>query len=146
MKLIKKRNYNPVFPSFFDDVFTRDFFQRDFNPSTLSSTPKVNISENDESYKIEVAVPGLKKEDFNLELENDLLTVSFENKQESSEEDDRYTRREFSYTSFSRSFTLPEGKVNVDEVGAGYEDGILTLTLPKLEEVKTKSKRTIEIG
>ena len=145
MKLIRKSNYHPAFPTFFDDFFTKDLFSGIENKSLFRTSPAVNIMELDNAYTIELAAPGLRKEDFNLDIENDLLTISFENKEE-KEENGKFTRREFHYTSFKRSFNLPEGTVNIDEIEAKYENGLLLLTIPKLETAVTKAKRTIEIG
>lgn len=147
MKLIKRNNYQPSFPSFFDDIFTKDLFGMDRDFSPFKSNPAVNIKENDESFKIEVAAPGLKKEDFNVELDQNVLTISFEQKGEKEEKDEKekFTRREFSYSSFKRSFTIPENVVNAEEINAQYNDGILSLHLPKKEEAKVQAKRLIEI-
>lgn len=145
MKLIKKSNYNPVFPTFFDDFFAKDLLGWDNGSTSFKTTPAVNIRETDDHYAIELAVPGLNKEDFNVELDDNLLTISFEKKAE-KEETGKFTRREFHYTSFKRSFTLPEGTVDSDKIDAAYENGILKLALPKKEEVKAKAKRTISIG
>ena len=148
MKLIRKRSYNPAFPTFFDDFFTKDLFGADITRSTLKTTPAVNILERDTHFGIELAAPGFSKEDFNLEVENDLLTISFEKRTDKDEtsEDGSYTRREFNYSSFKRSFNLPEGVIDIDAIEAKYENGLLTLTLPKLEEVQAKAKRTIAVG
>jgi len=145
MKLIRKSNYHNAFPTFFDDFFTKDLFGDNPVKSVFKSTPAVNIIEHDNAYAIELAAPGLNKEDFKLEVENDLLTISFEKKEE-KEENGKYTRREFHYASFKRSFNLPEGTVNSDEIEARYENGLLKLSIPKLEEVAAKAKRTIDIG
>lgn len=147
MKLIKRNNYQPSFPSFFDDIFTKDLFGMDRDFAPFKTTPAVNIKENEESFKIEVAAPGLNKEDFNVELDQNILTISFEQKDEKEEKDEKekFTRREFSYTSFKRSFTIPENVVNAEEINAQYNDGILSLTLPKKEEAKVKAKRLIDI-
>ena len=104
MKLIKRKNYNNSFPTFFDDFFTRDFLGFDKDLAPFKTNPAVNIVEHDDSYAIEVAVPGLSKDDFNVELDDNLLSISFEKKDE-KEETGKYTRREFRYTSFKRSFT-----------------------------------------
>jgi len=137
----------PTFPSFFDNWFSRDLM--DWNNSNFSSTnstlPAVNIRESDESYLIEVAAPGLAKENFKLNLDRNRLTISSEQKTEKNENDKKYSRREFSYQSFERSFTLPEGSVDNDKISAKYTDGILLVTLPKREEVKPKPAREIEI-
>jgi len=137
----------PTFPSFFDNWFSRDLM--DWNNSNFSSTnstlPAVNIRENNDSFLIEVAAPGLSKENFKLNLDRNRLVISSEQKTEKNENDKKYSRREFSYQSFERSFTLPEGSVDNDKISAKYTDGILLVTLPKREEVKPKPAREIEI-
>ena len=151
MKLIK---YNqPARPAtltnFVDRFFNDDWFDlptRVFNNGNYG-LPAVNIKEDDERYTLEVVAPGRKREDFNVEVENDLLRISAERKVENSEKDaeDNYTRREFSYTSFARSFQLPE-TVAADNIAARYENGVLYLELPKKEEAKPQPARTIEIS
>jgi HSP20 family protein len=106
----------------------------------------VNIRENDNSYEVELMAPGMKKEDFNIELDNELLTISAEIKSENNtQEEGKFTRREFSYSSFKRTFTLPE-TVKEEDINAVYQDGILKISLPKKEEALPKPKRMIEIG
>jgi HSP20 family protein len=107
----------------------------------------VNIKEDDESYCIEVAAPGMKKSDFKVTLDNGLLSISTEQQHQHEEKDQesRYTRREFSYQSFSRSFQLPD-TCEQEKIKARYRDGILYLTVPKKEEAKRKSPRLIEIS
>ena len=125
-----------------------DFFGPDWMGGLASvndTLPAVNIKENEEDFELELAIPGKKKEDFNVEVDNNVLTVSMETQQEDEQKEDNYTRREFSYTSFRRSFTLPE-TVNEDKINANYKDGILRFTLPKKEEALPKPKRMIEIG
>lgn len=125
-----------------------DFFGPDWMGGTTSmndTLPAVNIQENEKDFVLELAIPGKKKEDFNVEIDNNILTVSMETQQEDEQKEDNYTRREFSYTSFRRSFTLPE-TVNEDKINASYNDGILSFTLPKKEEALPKPKRMIEIG
>ena len=103
------------------------------------------MKENDNEFGIEVAVPGFDKSDFKIEVHNDMLTISSEKQTEKeSEESDRYTKREFSYQAFTRSFTLPE-TADGDNVSANYDKGILTVSIPKKEEAKPKAPRTIEI-
>lgn len=101
--------------------------------------PKTNISESKDNFEIEMLVPGRKKEDFKISLDKNLLTISFESKKEEKKEDKKTITREFSYRSFSRSFTVDD-KINVEGISAKYEDGILNLTLPKKEEVKVLPK------
>ena len=138
----------PTFPSFIDNLLSRDLM--DWNNSNFSSTsstiPAVNIKENNESFVIEVAAPGMNKEDFKVDLENNRLTVSAEKEEEKNESNDRYTRREFRYSSFRRQFNVPVETINGDQIQAAYKDGILTLTLPKREELKPKPARIIEIN
>lgn len=129
-----------------DDVFNTGHFPTVFsnNFETGVSTPKVNIKETKDDYFVEMAAPGLKKGDFNIDLENEVLTISAEQKQENNNTDENYTRREFSFTSFKRSFNLPEF-INTDKIEAKYEDGVLNVKLPKREEAKPKPARTIKI-
>ncbi|MCR9286424.1 MAG: Hsp20/alpha crystallin family protein [Bacteroidetes bacterium] len=116
-----------------------------------SSIPAVNIKESDEGFNLELAAPGLGKEDFKLELENDILTISAEKKveKETAEENEnkteKYTRREFSFQSFKRTFTLPE-TVDISNINANYENGVLLVNLPKKEEAKPQPARLIEIA
>jgi HSP20 family protein len=112
---------------------------------TSSSTlPAVNIADNDESFVIEFAVPGLKKEDFKVNLDNNVLTVSSEREESNEEKETNYTRREFNYTAFQRSFTLPDS-ANGDKISAEYKDGVLKIEIPKKEEAKVKPVREISI-
>ena len=137
----------PTFPSFIDNFFSRDLM--DWNNSNLSSTnstiPAVNIKENDDSFIIEVAAPGMSKENFAVNLDGDRLLISSERRDDKEEQDGNYSRREFSYQSFNRSFTIPEGTVDGDRIVAKYNDGILIITLPKKEEVKPKPAKRIDI-
>lgn len=137
----------PTFPSFFDNLFSRDLM--DWNNSNFSSTnstlPAVNIRETEESFLIEVAAPGLAKENLKLNLDRNRLVISSEQKAEKSENDKKYSRHEFSYESFVRNFTMPEGSVDGDKITAKYTDGILLVILPKRDEVKPKPAREIEI-
>jgi HSP20 family protein len=131
----------------FDDFFTRDLWNNNnSNSATNISIPAVNIRENNDHYMVEVAAPGMSKEDFRVELDGNLLTISSE-KNETSEqkEGERYTRREFSYQSFERSFQLHKDVVDADRIEAKYENGVLHLVIPKKEEVKQKT-RAIQIS
>lgn len=101
--------------------------------------PAVNISETNDNYELEFNVPGRKKEDFKITVDKNILTVSFERKEDNKEENKQFIKREFVTQSFKRSFTLDE-KINADDINAKYEDGILYLTLPKKEEVKVLPK------
>lgn len=137
--LVKRNNF--IVPSFMNDFFKPDWFG---GTDVSSNTPAVNISENEGNFVLEFAIPGFKKEDFNIEVDNDVLTISAEVNHESDEKTDTYTRREFSVSSFKRAFTLPE-TISEDAINAIYEEGILKITLPKLEEALPKPKRLIEI-
>ena len=99
------------------------------------TVPAVNISENKEDYRVTVAAPGLKKSDFKIDVEGNMLLISSEKSESKEEKEERYTRKEYSYSSFRRSFTLPDD-VRQDKIEASYEDGVLKLTLPKKEEAK----------
>lgn len=122
-----------LFPALFDDFF-RPWNEWFHNGRTLT-VPAVNITENKEDYKVAVGAPGLKKSDFNIDVEGNILTISCEKEEKKEEKDEQHARREYNYSSFSRSFTLPD-EVNREKIEAVYEDGVLRLTLPKKEEVK----------
>lgn len=124
-------------PFFFEDFFNRpllDLFDGGLT-SRLLNVPAVNITERKDDYLVSLAVPGLKKEDFKIDVEGNLLTISSEKEEQKEEEDERYTRKEYNYSSFERSFTLPD-EVNQDKIDARYQDGVLKLSLPKKEEAK----------
>lgn len=121
------------FPALFDDFFRP--WNELLGMGKSLTTPAVNVSENKNHYEVSVAAPGLKKNDFNIDLEGNMLTISCEKEENKEEKDERYTRKEYSYTSFRRSFTLPE-EVIKDKIEAIYEDGVLHITLPKTEEAK----------
>lgn len=134
-------------PSLFDRFFEGDLFDWSNRNYSLTNTtlPSVNIKENNDAFVLDVAAPGFDKNDFKLELNNDLLTISSEKKVETeTKEGEQFTKREFSYQSFSRSFTLPH-TANAEGIVANYENGILRVTIPKKEEAKPRPSRTIEI-
>ena len=143
---IRKQVVNRM-PRFFDSEWETLFDWTDKNFSGSNSTlPAVNIRETEDSYFLEMAAPGMKKEDFTIELDNDQLTIRSEMKEEAEENNKKYTRKEFSYESFQRIFNLNKQVVNQAEIKAEYTDGILTLTLPKREEAKEQPSRLIEIS
>jgi HSP20 family protein len=148
MKSTKRPTGN--MPYLFDDFFTKDFFG--INPGSFTqraASPAVNIKETDGDFQLEVSAPGMKKDDFVLELDKNMLTISaeFKNEKEDKDETGDYTRREFNYSSFSRSFTLPEDKVNEEKIEATYMDGILYVTLPKKEvELVKEQKKLISVA
>jgi len=124
-------------PSLFDDFFMRpwnDWFNGGL-PARLSSTPSVNISERKDDYLVSVAAPGLKKQDFKINLDGNLLSISSEKEESTEKEEEKFTRKEYSYSSFERCFTLPD-EVNTDKIDAQYKDGVLEITLPKKEEAR----------
>jgi HSP20 family protein len=123
----------------FDSIFNDSFF----SDRMMSKVPAVNISETTDHYHLELAAPGLKKEDFKLNLERDVLSVSVEQTTQNDSQDRNYNKREFSYSSFVRSFTLPES-ADVDGIQAKYTDGVLNIDIPKREDAKMQT-RQIEI-
>ena len=137
MNLIKRQN--PVFTSLIDDLF----LNQDWN--YISATvPAANIIEADDHFNIELAVPGKKKSDFTIELDEGVLTISSETETKSTEKDGSFTRKEFGYSSFKRSFNIPE-TVSADKISASYKEGILTVSLPKKAEALPQPKKLISI-
>lgn len=133
----------PVLPTILDDFF-RDWSTTNFS-DTNTTLPAVNIKEDDNAFTVEVAVPGMEKKDFHIDLEDNILTISSEKKVENKEEKDNYTRKEYSYQSFKRSFTLPKNVVDSDKIAAQYKNGELIIAIPKREEAKPKPARLIEV-
>ncbi len=147
--LVRSSNH---LPSLIENFFGRDmndFFNS--NTPTMSNVPAVNVVEHQDGFRIDVAAPGLKKDDFKLNLNHNNLTISAyqqAQKEENEGQDkpgEKYTRREFSYSSFQRTFTLPTS-VDADRIQASYTDGVLKIEIPKREEAKVKPPRQIEIG
>lgn len=140
-----KQNF-PTWSNWLDDIFNRDLpsvFTSNFN--TGITLPKVNIKETADAFMVEMAVPGLRKSDFQIDIDNQLLSISTETKEENEHKEENYTRREFGYSSFKRTFTLPES-VNDEKINASYNEGILSIFLPKKEEAKQKPARSIKIS
>lgn len=141
MNLVR-RNTNPLFPSLLDEFFGTSF------PLTTSSAhshvPSVNIVETDTAFEVAVAAPGKTRKDFNVELDDHVLTVSSETTQKDESKTAQFTRREFAYDSFQRSFRLPE-TIDTSGINAKYDNGILTIALPKLQEAIPEPKKQIEI-
>lgn len=136
----------PIWSRWIDEMFNTDLpsvFTSNFN--TGISLPKVNIKETEDAYFVEMAVPGLKKSDFHINLDNQLLSISTEVKVDNEQKEENYTRREFGYSSFKRSFTLPE-TIDDTKIDASYKDGILSIKLPKKEEARRKPSRAIKIS
>jgi HSP20 family protein len=140
-----------LLPTWTNDLFdTGSFFSPrflDFNGDFdfANRVPSVNITENEEEFKIEMAAPGLERKDFKVEVENGVLCISSEKEEESKEEKKNYTRREYSYNSFSRSFTLPDNSLH-DKINAKYENGVLNITLPKKEVTVSKPAKEIKVS
>ncbi|MDQ6610612.1 MAG: Hsp20/alpha crystallin family protein [Bacteroidota bacterium] len=146
---IVKRNGNLGMTNLFDDLFTKDLWNWgvENHSGNNTSLPAVNIRENAENFTVEMAAPGMNKEDFKIELDGNNLTISSESSRgQERKEEERYTRREFSYQSFQRSFTLPKDVVDVDQIQAKYENGVLNLVIPKKEQAKQKPPRMIQIS
>ena len=145
--LSRRSNLFPV--SMFDDFFTKDLWNWGMgNHSTTQTTiPAVNIRETADNFEVEVAAPGMKKEDFKVELDGNQLTISSERRTEDEKKDgEQYSRREFSYQSFMRSFQLPKDVVDVENINARYENGVLQLLIPKKEEAKQRPPKQIQIN
>jgi HSP20 family protein len=142
MTLTKKRN--PFFPSVWNDLFESNYLTPQTSAQRGITVPAVNIKETENNYLVEMASPGMKKEDFKINLEDDVLSISAEMKSEHEETGTQYTRKEFSFSSFKREFTLPE-TADTDDITANYFDGILTITIAKKEEAKPKPAKLIEI-
>jgi HSP20 family protein len=142
------RTSDRLYPSFFNNLFSRELM--DWNNAGFSAMdttlPAVNILEDENRIQIDVAAPGMKKEDFKVNFDQNRLTVSAEKEEEKNATNDRYARKEFCYSSFSRQFNVPVETIDGDQIQATYKDGILSLVLPKREELKPKPARAIEIN
>lgn len=142
-------NWTPSFPSLLDRFFEGDLM--DWSNSNFAGTnstlPAVNIREDDNEFHLEVAAPGMKKDDFKVNYDNGRLTISSEHKsEEEKKEGENVMRREFSYQSFQRSFSVAENAVDAEKIKASYKDGILHISMPKREEVKPKPAKEIRIS
>ncbi|MCK9204264.1 MAG: Hsp20/alpha crystallin family protein [Bacteroidales bacterium] len=141
MTLVKWQHRNPL-SDMVNNLFDNDlgdFFGKRF------SDPAANILENTDSFELDIAAPGMKKDDFRINLDNNILTISSEMEDEKREEGKNYSRKEFYYGSFSRSFTLPK-IIDLEKIKADYENGILKITLPKKEEAKLDARKEIKIS
>jgi len=139
MNLIRKQT--PFITSLFDDYVNQDW---DFKVSSSAGTPAVNIKELDNQFEIDLAVPGKKKSDFEIEVEEGLLSISSSMKEDQVTEKAKFTRREFSYNSFKRTFTIPDS-VDPSNIEAHYSEGVLKLSLPKRKEALPQPKKLIKI-
>ena len=145
MTLIKQRGTYPSMRSLLEDFWNNDTLSEDRFWSTRVNLPAVNIIEKDDKFLIELAAPGLRKEDFKINIENGILQIDSESQSEVDEEKDNYTRKEFNYSSFSRSFTLPEN-ASEENISANYENGVLKLKLQKLKSETSHKKKQILIA
>lgn len=137
----------PAIPSVFSDFFNSDFFSWPTGHNKNQNTvPAVNVKEAETQYQLEVAVPGMSKEDFTIELENNQLSISAEKRNNTDEENEHYTRKEFNYQSFKRSFNLSKDVVDQEAISANYADGILHINIPKKENDTVSPVRQIEIS
>ena len=151
MSIVKWKNRNELLPvlnmpdwasNFFKDD---DFFDKRWLPTFEMTTPSVNVKETKEAYKLEVAAPGMKKDDFKVEVKEGHLCISAETKEEKEEKDDNYTRKEFNYQAFSRSFWLPEN-VKDEAIKATYNDGILKIEVPKVKVQKEEPAKVVKVS
>ena len=140
LPMITRRSYKPfLWSSLFDDDFLPVMQNRN------TSMPAVNIKEDEKKFTLDLAVPGIEKKDLKIEINEDVITISSEHSEEKKDDHDDFKRREFSYSSFCRSFYLPEN-VDKEKIEANYKDGILTVMLPKQEEEKMKLSRQVMIS
>lgn len=133
-------------PSVFDDFFKpwNEWFDNGGLLGRTMNVPAVNITEKKDEYLVSLAVPGMKKDDFNIDIDGNMLTISSEKEDSKEEKDKKFTRKEYNYSSFSRSFTLPE-EINKEKIEAKYEDGVLKISLPRKEEAKKLSAKHIAV-
>ena len=132
-------------PSVFDDIFKpwNEWFEGGLWGRTMQ-VPAVNITEQKDNYLVSLAAPGLKKDDFKIDVDGNMLTISSEKEETKEEKDKKFTRKEYNYSSFSRSFSLPE-EINKEKIEAYYEDGVLKITLPRKEEAKKTTAKHISV-
>lgn len=141
--MLPRLRNNPYFPSWMDDFFSVSPWT-DMESKVTVSMPAVNIKEDDHRFLLDLAAPGMEKKDFKLELNHNVLSISAEIEEEKEEKKKKYSRREFNYTSFKRSFTLPE-TVKQEGISASYEKGVLTIEIPKKVEMVEKAPKQIAI-
>lgn len=133
-------------PMLFDDFFKpwNEWFDNGGFWGRTMNVPAVNITEQKDDYVVSLAAPGLKKDDFKIEVDGNMLTISSEKEESKEEKDKRFTRKEYNYSSFSRSFTLPD-EINKEKIDARYEDGVLKISLPRKEEAKKPAAKQIAV-
>lgn len=144
MTLVKFRKPRYAYPTVFDEFF-KDFWSEGGTSGSASFVPSTNVWEDDDKFNIELSAPGFNKEDIKVEVEENVLTIAGEHKTEAEKTEKTYTRKEFSFGSFKRSFTLPE-TVNAENINAKYENGILRMELPKKTVEVSKATKQIEIS
>ena len=147
MTLIRTKPNDAGFQGLFDNLFSPEFnvLNRSGFSTATYSLPKVNIKEDKDGYQLELAVPGMAKEDFKIKLDQDVLTVSSEKKEEAEKDTKAYSRLEFSYQSFERKFNLPES-TDSEKITASYVNGVLSIQIPKREEAKPQPPKSIDIA
>jgi len=143
--MLPKSRKNSLLPSWVDDFLDTHFWSEIEDNAGKTTLPSVNITEDAEEFQIEVAAPGMEKKDFNINLDNNVLTISSEKEETKEDNHRKYMRREYCYTKFRRSFTLPSS-VKEDDIKANYKNGILSIQIPKKEDMKTKPSRHIAIN
>jgi len=133
-------------PSVFDDFFKpwNEWIDNGVFAGRMMKMPAVNISEHKNEYHLSLAAPGLKKDDFRIDVDGNMLTISCEKEDKKEENDKKFTRKEYSYSSFSRSFTLPE-EINVEKIEAQYNEGVLQVKLPRKEDAKIHASKNITV-
>jgi HSP20 family protein len=143
---LAKTNGNARNLSVFDNFFKpwNEWFDNDGLLASAMNVPAVNITENKDNYHVSLAAPGLKKDDFNIAVDGNMLTISSEKEDNKEETDKKFTRKEYSYSSFSRSFTLPE-EINKENIEATYVDGVLNISLPRKEEAKKPTAKLVAV-
>lgn len=153
MALVKERGKTSFIPSLrdnlsevfdFDHMFDRPLFETLRNGNKFSRIPATNIRETNKEYLVELAAPGMKKSDFHVDIDNDLLEIKVEKEEESKDKGENFTRREYDFTSFYRSFNLPDS-VHSEKIKAEYQDGILKVHIPKVEETQKKTVKEIAV-
>ena len=148
MSLIKRNgNFFPSFPSF-DDFFSRELFNwgNDNFSTTGTTVPAVNVRETPDAFEVEVAAPGMTRDDFRITLDGNLLTIASQKEQSDERKEGQFTRREFSYQAFQRTLQLPKEVVDDEKINARYDNGLLLLTIPKKEDARQKPPRMIDIA
>jgi HSP20 family protein len=141
----KNRDLMPAFPNWVDNFFRDDDFFANRWLTREMTVPAVNVKETDTAFELEVAAPGMKKDDFKVEVKDGMLYIKAENKMEKEEKEEDFTRREFCFSTFERTFWLPEN-VKSDNIKANYKDGILMIALPKVKTEKKEASKVIQIS